>query len=70
MYRKNAAKPTSGNSHVLRVIFGFADSEYTIKLMHPTINRREDAVSSIICFVHFHRAKPKQLALEKKILIY
>jgi hypothetical protein len=58
---KKAANPISGNTQVFHVIFGFADFvEYTIKLLHLTINRRENAASPIICFVHFHRALAKK----------
>ena len=54
MYRKNAAKPISGNKTVLRVILGFGVS---IWLLHLTANRSENVASIIICFVHFHQVK-------------
>jgi hypothetical protein len=56
MYTKNAIKPTSGNSRVLRVSFSFGDS---IRLLHPTINRKKIkllqlyvlSISAILCYV-------------------
>ena len=62
MYKKNAAIPTSGNSKVLSVIFGFGDSIY---LLHPLINRRKNEVSAIICFVHFRHQPMGTCAIKK-----
>jgi len=52
----------------LRVIFGFGDSfGYSIVFLHLAINRREDAASAIICFVHFRRVRAVRLAVRKRL---
>ena len=55
MYRKNAAKPISGNIQVLRVIFGLADSvEYTIEFLHLQLTAEKVRLLQLYVLSIFH----------------